>query len=100
AVLRQRARTAIAHGAPARDSIPYQRTGIIAGAVGAEVRHQSFTRATPWSGQPLSAHTIRIERVSEKNADAEKYRQCHYSIGHRLAPWRTMPWSAVVADLR
>ena len=57
-------------------------------------------RTVAWVGHALSTHAIRIERVSEKNADAEKYRQCHHSFGHRLAPWRTTPGSAVVMNLR
>ena len=41
--LRQRARTAVAPGAPAGDRIPHQRMGIVAGIVATEVRQWQTT---------------------------------------------------------
>jgi hypothetical protein len=47
-----------------------------------------------------SAHAVRVERVSEKNADAEKHKQGRDSLGHRLAPSRIMPGTAALRNLR
>jgi hypothetical protein len=47
-----------------------------------------------------SAPAIRVERVSEKNADAEKHKQGRDSLGHRLAPSRTMPGTAALRNSR
>jgi hypothetical protein len=47
----------------------------------------------PLSRSP-SAHAVRVKRVSEKNADAEKHKQNRDSLGHRFALSRTMPGTA------
>jgi hypothetical protein len=51
----------------------------------------------PWR---LSAHAVRVEPVSEKNADAEKQKQGRDSLGHRLALPRTMPGTAELRNSR
>jgi pimeloyl-ACP methyl ester carboxylesterase len=52
------------------------------------------------AGRSPSAHAIRVKRVGQKNADAEKDKERRDSLGHRLAPWRTMPGSAAVRNWR
>src|ERR1700692_932130 len=42
------------------------------------------------------ARAVRIERMSQKDADAEEGKQCYHDLGHRLAPSVTMPGRAAL----
>jgi hypothetical protein len=53
------------------------------------------------TGQNLAlAHAVRIERVSEKDANAEEDKQCHHDLGHRVAPTLAMPGSVALRKWR
>ena len=43
---------------------------------------------------------VRIERVSDKDADAEEDKQCCHDLGHRLAPSLAMPGRAALRNWR
>jgi hypothetical protein len=46
------------------------------------------------------AHPMRVERVSQENADAEKDAGCSNGLGHRFAPWLEMPGRAARRNWR
>jgi hypothetical protein len=46
------------------------------------------------------ARAVRIERVSEKDADAEECKQRCKNLGHRLAPRLAMPGRAALRKWR
>jgi hypothetical protein len=51
-------------------------------------------------GSVALARAVRIERVSEKDADAEEDKQCSRDLGHRLAPSIAMPGRAALRNWR
>ena len=50
--------------------------------------------SSPAAQVNASAHAVRVKRVSQKNADAEKEAGCHNGLDHSLAPWLEMPGRA------
>ena len=51
-------------------------------------------------GSVALAGAVRVERMSQKDADAEESKQCCYDLGHRLAPNLAMPGRAAARNWR
>jgi hypothetical protein len=61
---------------------------------------EKVQRNGPGFGSVALARAVRIERMSEKDADAEEAKQCDHDLGHRLAPTVAMPGRALLRNSR